>query len=89
MAVDPAHVSELCPELRVLLDAELAAGNQIVETSRGWPKPTSIFVLLASPFKPAPGTLLDGVTYLVVNDPHWWKAEYHHSPTGHVLGCRF
>jgi hypothetical protein len=89
MPIDPAHVAELCSELRGLLDSELAAGNQIAETSRGWPKPNSIFVLLASPFRATSEVLPRGVTYVDVNDPHWWKAEYHHEATGHMLGCRF
>jgi hypothetical protein len=87
--VQPAHIAALCPELRQFLDAELAAGNQIAETSAGWPKPHSIFVMLALPFKTTPPALPSGVTYLEVNDPHWWKAEYDHAPSGHLLGCRF
>jgi hypothetical protein len=88
MPIDPDHVAELCPELRALLDAELAVGNQIVETSKGWPIPTSIFVLLASPFRIVREVLPHGVTYLDVNDPHWWKSEYNHFPSGHKLACR-
>jgi hypothetical protein len=89
ITVDPDHVGELCPELRVLLDAELKAGNRITDTSKGWPKPNSIFVLLAEPFKAMPAPLPPGVNHVDVDDPHWWKGEYKHTPTGHVLACRF
>jgi hypothetical protein len=87
--IDPSHLDELCPELRALLNAELVAGNQVVETSKGWPEPGSIFVLLGFPFRSTPDELPSGVSLVEVNDPHWWKAEYHHLPTHHVLGCRF
>ncbi len=33
--IDPTHLHELCCELRVLLDAEIAAGNRVAETSKG------------------------------------------------------
>jgi hypothetical protein len=87
--VNRAHVAELCPELRTLLESELAAGNQVAETSKGWPRPDSVFVMLALPFRKRPGTLPAGVVYRDVNDPHWWKAQYHHEPTQHLLACPF
>jgi hypothetical protein len=30
--INPAHLQRLCPELRILLDAELADGNRVAET---------------------------------------------------------
>lgn len=42
---DKAHVATLCEELRPLLDAELRAGNRIVETWRGdFPYPHCLFI---------------------------------------------
>jgi|SRR6516164_3673331 hypothetical protein len=87
--INPAHLQGLCPELRILLDAELTAGNRVVETGEGWPNPSSILVMLALPFRCTPSSLPRGVEYLEVNDTHWWKAEYHHLPTSHLLACRF
>jgi hypothetical protein len=87
--INLALLHGLCPELRLLLDAELAAGNRVAETGAGWPNPSSILVMLAHPFRCTPSSLPPGVEYLEVNDTHWWKAEYHHLPTGHLLACRF
>jgi len=87
--IDPTHVDALCCELRVLLDAELAAGNRVVETTQGWPLLDSVFVLLAAPFYNTPQQLPPGVTLVDVNDPHWWKQEYRHVATGSVLACRY
>ncbi|MFO1498363.1 MAG: GNAT family N-acetyltransferase [Verrucomicrobiota bacterium] len=78
-------MAALHPGLRQLLEAELAAGNEIVETGRGWPDPDSVFVRLRSPFRPRSGFLPDGVSYLELNDPHWWKAEYHSLRPRHIL----
>ncbi len=87
--VDPRHVAELCPELRTLLEAELAAGNRISDTHKGSPTPDAIYVALAMPFKLAPEVLPRGVVFREVNDPHWWKAQYEHVPTRHLLVCHF
>ncbi len=87
--IDPAHVDALCCELRVLLDAELAAGNRIAETTQGWPLPDSVLVLLTAPFYNTPEQLPPGVKLIDVNDPHWWKQEYRHAASGCALACRY
>jgi hypothetical protein len=87
--IDPAHVEALCCELRVLLEAELAAGNRIAETTKGWPLPNSVWVLLAAPFHNSPAQMPPGVRVVDLNDPHWWKQEYEHVTSGCVLACRF
>ena len=82
-------IEQLCPELRVLLDAELAAGNAIVESGRGLYGKGTVLILLAKQFLARPATLPPGVAFREVNDPHWWKAEYFHSPSRHCVACRF
>jgi RimJ/RimL family protein N-acetyltransferase len=69
-------VAELHPSLAELLRAELAAGNEVMESGRGWPDAASVFVRVKHPFRARPATLPNDVTYNEVNDPHWWKAEY-------------
>ena len=88
-APDADLLARLCPELRILLDAELAAGNRVVETFGGWPVAGAVFVMLAEPFRKRSVTLPADVVFREINDPHWWKAEYDHEPTHHVLACRF
>jgi hypothetical protein len=82
-------LAALCPELRAILDAELAAGNTIAEVSRGSGKPEAVYVAQQRPFQTRQLPLLPGVVYREVNDPHWWKAEYEHTATGDLLVCRF
>lgn len=86
MMTSPA---QLCPELQPLLAAELAAGNRIADCGPSPRQPQGILVLLAKDFKARPSTLPAGIDYVEINDPHWWKAEYVHPPSGHVLAARF
>ncbi|CAG0987815.1 hypothetical protein ARNL5_02982 [Anaerolineae bacterium] len=86
--IDPAALGDLCPELRSLLEAELAAGNRVTDADRGCFSPDAVFVLLERPFTREP-TLPEGVVRVEVNDPHWWRVEYRHTVTGHVIACRF
>lgn len=83
-----AIVHRLGPELRALLDAELAAGNTIAEAGPGLHGKDSVLVLLAKPFRTAPASPPPGLQHRVLNDPHWWQAEYVHAATGHCLACR-
>lgn len=87
--VNKEVLSELCQELRSLLEAELTAGNTVVETWKGWPKPESLFVLLASPFRITDGPLPPTVRYVAVDDPHYWKGEFVCDRTNQTLACRF
>ena len=84
---DAPALARLHPDLRVILDAELAAGNEVAETGGGWPDPDSVFVRLRDPFRAKPATLPDGVVYTEPNDPHWWKADYTTRSPRHTLAC--
>jgi RimJ/RimL family protein N-acetyltransferase len=84
---DQPALAALHPDLRAMLDAELAAGNQVEETGRGWPDADSVFVRLRDPFRAKPAVLPDGVVYTEPNDPHWWKADYTTRSPRHTLAC--
>ena len=86
-ARDRPALASLHPDLRAILDAELAAGNSVVETGAGWPDSDSVFVRLREPFRTKPSPLPAGVTYTEPNDPHWWKADYSSASPRHVLAC--
>jgi RimJ/RimL family protein N-acetyltransferase len=77
-------LAALHPDLRVILQAELAAGNEIVETGGGWPDPDSVFVRLRYPFRPRP-SWPDGLQYTELHDPHWWTAELSTRAPRHIL----
>lgn len=84
---DGPALAQLHPLLRQILDAELAAGNEIVETGGGWPDVDSIFVRLRDQFRTRPDPVPAELTYAELNDPHWWRAEYSSRSPRHVLAC--
>jgi len=84
---DRPALAKLHPALRAILDAELAAGNEVVETGGGWPDADSVFVRLREPFRTKPSPPPVGVVYTEPNDPHWWKADYSTTSPRHILAC--
>lgn len=83
--IDSRKIEQLCPELKTILDAELAAGNEVIATFEGWGR----IVMLAQPFRAAHA--IDGkrVTFVEVNDPHYWKSQYSVKELDQHLACRF
>ena len=72
-------VDKLSFEMKEILEEELKAGNEIVETYQGGFTNTSseyIFIFLKHPFKVKIQNNLEGITYREINDRHYWKAEY-------------
>ena len=82
-------IEDLCPELRALVAAELAAGNAVIECRPGLYGPEALLVLLDGPFRCAPATPPSGVEFREINDPHWWKAEYFHVATKDAVAARY
>jgi hypothetical protein len=87
--VDKERVEELCQELRPLLDAELAAGNTIFETWKGWPHKDSLYIMLARPFRVQHASLPSDVQFCAIDDPHYWKSELICDKNHHALACRY
>jgi hypothetical protein len=77
-------IAQLCPELRAILDAELAAGNSIAEVAEAW----GLGVLLVLPFR-LTHAVSDRITFRPVNDPHYWLAEYNCAEPKQFIACRF
>jgi hypothetical protein len=80
-------LERLHPDLKAILAAERAAGNEIAETGLGWPDADSVFVRLRHPFRAPRRELPKGVRFAELNDPHWWKAEYTTESPRHILAC--
>lgn len=71
--------------LQAILKAELARGNRVLDRGE-WPPHCDRFILLARPFgKRYP--LIAGLAYELLDDPHYWKAEYRHGRE--CLACAF
>ena len=83
--IDPARIDALCPELRTILDAELAAGNEVVATFEGW----GSIVMLAKHFQVPHAIVGTRVDFVEVNDPHYWKSQYSVKELDQHLACRF
>jgi RimJ/RimL family protein N-acetyltransferase len=84
---DGPAIARLHPALRAILDAELAAGNEVMETGGGWPDADSVLVRLRHPFRTRPDPLPEGLSYTEPDDPHWWRADYSSSAPRHILAC--
>lgn len=82
---DRPVLEKLHPDLLAIVRQELAMGNEIVETGQGWPDPDSMFVRLKLPFRTPPTDVPSTVEYLEINDPHWWKAEFHSLSPRHTV----
>ena len=81
------HIDNYSSTLTEILSQEVELGNEIVETSKGWPEEKTIIIFLKKPF--IAEYRLENVEYRNVDDPHYWKAEYVDHSTKHVLACKF
>ncbi len=88
--INKKHIEMLSAPLYEILMNELDLGNKIYETSVG---PLfvkhGLFILLEKPFLTAIKTDICGIKFREVNDPHYWKSEYHDEKLHHVLACCF
>lgn len=83
--IDPRPT--MAPALQSILEAELMAGNTVVEVSC-WPPKCTLLVILGHEFKTTVH-VSDNVTFHEINDPHYWKAEYRYGGGTEVLACKF
>ncbi len=81
------HIDEFSDTLKIILSSEIKYGNEIVETSKGWPDNDSIIIFLKKPFLKT--YQAKNVEYRDVNDRHYWKAEYMDKSVNHILACKF
>ena len=81
------HINNFSAKLKKILDEEIKLGNNIVETSDGWPYVSSIIVFLEKPFYQK--YELEKIEYGHINDAHYWKAEYYDGELNHTLACKF
>lgn len=60
--------------LQTILEAELLAGNRIVEVT-AWPPKCELLVILARNFL-SKSTLAADVSFHQIDDSHYWKSEF-------------
>jgi hypothetical protein len=86
--IDSHHLDLLCPELRQVFDAEIAAGNRVVETRDGWPNKGALFVLLSDPFH-GDSALADAMLFYTEWTPRDWKSHFCHLDSKQILACGY
>ena len=76
--IDEKVVTIFHGELKKVLNAELAAGNIIVETWCGnWPYDNIAVISLQFPFRIPIKKDIVNIDFHNICDPHYWKAEYY------------
>ena len=76
--------------LKGMLETELKAGNRISGIEEGnYPRPGGRMIFLERSFQTSTQKNLPGVEYRLVNDPHYWKAEYVDEKNNLCLCCGF
>jgi hypothetical protein len=80
--IDHAVIQKLCPELRLLLEAELARGNRVNEASASWGLGNGTVWLL---HRAADHVVPPGVEFRRLKDPRDGHAEYVCRAHGQVL----
>ncbi len=73
-------------ELKAILDAELSFGNEIAEQSAWPPKCQSLVILKKRFHQPYERAALN---YRLIDDRHYWYAEYATETYKEVLACGF
>jgi hypothetical protein len=75
--------------LQRFLEAELSAGNRVVEDSLAQWGELKRVIILGSPFL-SRGRVDEGsLSFREINDPHYWKAEVEDSHTKELVACGF
>ena len=78
---------EISQSIKAILNSEIAQGNRVVESSKGWPEKESTLIILEKPFHEKYG--IDNLEYRDINDPHYWKEEYNDKNNMQTIACRF
>lgn len=78
----------LCVHLQPMLEAELAAGNEVKDRGPAPSGQGGRMVLLRHPFKITPA-VTPVLRFQMVNDPHWWLAEFTCTEHHDMLACGF
>jgi hypothetical protein len=66
------------------MSEETTAGTEGSVASRA----RGVVVGVGKALRAGPAELPPGMVYRDVNDPHWWKVELVHDPSGDVVFCR-
>jgi hypothetical protein len=80
--------ANFAPELRAILEAEIAAGNVIAEVRTDSPVHDAVVVVLEKGFLTPLRPASKNMRFRQVNLPGWWRAEYTAAQPPHTLAAR-
>lgn len=86
--INKEDIERISNNLKIILEKELQAGNEIFETWNGWLYKSTV-ISLWYPFKVNLKKLPENIVLKEVNDIHYWKAEYHDLLSNDLLICKF
>jgi hypothetical protein len=81
-----SDIHELNPLLAAVLASEVARGNLVIETWRGWPDLNTHCVRLERPFAHHVTMVVPpGLSYYLVDDMHHWYEELRLDGSGQMI----
>ena len=86
VTINQTHLDALCPQLRRIFDAEIAAGNRTLETRNDWPNKGGLFILLRNAFQEN-SAAVDPALFYTETTPRAWGAHYCHLESKQMLAC--
>ena len=81
-----ALLETLEPLLRAIVDAEIAAGNEVIQADASWPRQGHLCVHLKTRFK-LRHKVQEPIRYFEDRDPHGPVAEYVHGTSKQSVMC--
>lgn len=88
--IDYSLIVRLNKKMKQILNAELAAGNEVRETFKGGfskASPDHIFVFLKYPFMDRYD--IPGIIFREIEDRHYWRAEYDDDENNQTIACNY
>jgi hypothetical protein len=79
------RIGKLCKPLRLIVEAEFAAGNRVADIREDWPRPGSLVVVLRDAFHFTPAARDSGIVYCEVPSRSFWAAQYVHAPSRQIV----
>lgn len=83
-----SYLLRLKGNLRTIFDAEMEAGNSIIEIDDSWPQ-SNVNIWLKNPINPKFQDLFSDIEYTLLNDPHYWLEEYVDRKRESMLAAKF
>ncbi|WP_353779362.1 hypothetical protein [Winogradskyella sp. 3972H.M.0a.05] len=78
---------DISPEIEKILNSEIDNGNSIFESNMEYPDKGFVLIIMNKPFYKKYS--VKKLEYRSLNDPHYWKEEYHDKALKQTIACKF